>query len=132
MYLSNPQANNFRFWMTDQICIFADIWGGNVDGWQNKFVHIWRSEHSFLIALDTFTYDYDMINKLFWSTSIFRASEFHEWIVFVVGYVCYAVLSPTHQSRHYRCFGPSWISITNELSAKHDNCSFHDWRCLYH
>ncbi len=27
--------------------------------------------------------------------------------------------------------GPSWISITNKLSAKHDNCSFLDWRCLY-
>lgn len=36
---------------------------GHFNGWQNKFVLVCRSEHTFIVALDAFAHDYDMINK---------------------------------------------------------------------
>ncbi len=54
-----------------------------------------------------------------------------ESLILVQRYMCYAILSPTHQIHHYCYFGPSLVSITNKLSAKYDNFSFLDWRCLY-
>ncbi len=70
------KANNFIFyivyciWMAGRIYIITDQGGGFVDGWQNKFVLIWRSELTFIIVLGVFTHTYDIINKLFWSTII--------------------------------------------------------------
>ncbi len=73
------KANNFVFyivyciWMAVRICIFANRRGGLVDGRLNKSVPTGRSGRTFIIVLDVLTHDYDVINKLFWSTIIFRA-----------------------------------------------------------
>ncbi len=66
---------------------------GIVDGWQNNFVFISRSEHPYIINPVIFTHDYDIINQLFWSTSIFWTKE-PQWIVLVC-VVCYII---THLS----------------------------------
>ncbi len=77
----NLKANNFVFcikycfWITDRICLCANIgWRGGwyVEEWQ-KYVVIWRSEYTFIIALYVFAHNYDMINKLVWTKSIFGA-----------------------------------------------------------
>ncbi len=49
---------------------------GSVDGLQNKFLLIWRSEHTSINAMDVFENDYDMINKLFWTKSIFEVGKY--------------------------------------------------------
>ncbi len=122
----------YCIWTADRICIFVDKGGGLIDRWRNKFILIRRSERAFIIVLGVFTHTYDIINKLFWSTSIFRAwgcQKGYFWCSTMCFMLCYRPLIKLNITD---VFGPSWVSITNKLSAKHDNCSFLDWRCLYH
>ncbi len=126
VYPSNPQGQQFCIFYcilylnTDRICIFVDIEGGHVEGW--RFVLIWRSVCTFSIALDVFAHIYNLViilkYKHIWDTSM------SGWIVLVVSSMCYGILSLTLQTQHYLCFGQSWVSITNNLSTKRNNCSF--------
>ncbi len=93
------------------------------DGSQNKFVLIGRSGRIVIIVLGVFTHSYGIVNKLFWSTSIFGA-----WGCQKDSFLCSAMYVMLYYHSIIKLnipgvFGASWVSITNKLSAKHDYCS---------